>query len=363
MQRRLVFVTRYRGFLIVLIVLIHTGITYGAAGSWYFTDNHDVLWVKLAGTFIGALSQSFALGAFFFLSAYFLPGSLESRGVGAYLRERAIKLLIPLVIYCFVVNPLLVMAVASWGHGKSVGLGPWFGTGPLWFVEALFIFTLAAIAAMKLSPPLPHILRRTGIPGTGAIILYILAAAALGFVVRIFCPIGWAVSNLQLGFFPMYVILFGVGLKAGRERWLEDAASVQIGLWSFLACLGLVAFPFVLFLGGASGDARPFLGGLAWQSAAYALWEAMTGTSVFIVTLVLFARARWMVPGAGESFSGSSYGIFLFHGPIIILIALAMRGAAVHPALKWLALSLCGVGLPWALTAGLRRVPGSSRVL
>lgn len=363
MQRRLVFVSRYRGFLIVLIVLIHTGITYGAAGSWYFTDTHDVLWVKLMGTFIGTLAQSFALGAFFFLSAYFLSGSLESRSVGTYLRDRAIKLLIPLVIYYFVVNPLLVMAVNSWGRGRPVRWGPWFGTGPLWFVEALFIFTLAATAVMKLCPALPRIRRRTGIPGYGTIFLYILAAGALGFVVRIFCPIGWAVSNLQLGFFPMYVILFAVGLKAGQEQWLEDAASVQIGLWSFLACLGFIAYPVVLLLGGAAQNVTPFLGGLTWQNAAYALWEALTGTSVFIVTLVLFARARWMIPGVGESFSASSYGIFLFHGPIIILIALAMRGAAVHPALKWLVLSTCGVGLPWALTAALKRVPGLSRVL
>lgn len=104
-------------------------------------------------------------------------------------------------------------------------------------------------------------------------------------------------------------------------------------------------------------------GGLTWQSAVYALWEAWTGTSLFLVTLVLFARARWIVPGAGESFSGASYGIYLFHGPVIILPALAMKGLPVPPAPKWAALSLSGVCLPWALTVGLKKLRGFARVL
>lgn len=230
-------------------------------------------------------------------------------------------------------------------------------------MEALFLFTLIFLAGRALKVRLPQILRRRGIPTRGAILLYVLAAGAIGFTVRIFCPIGWAVSNLQLGFFPMYVLLFTAGLRAGREQWLEEAAAVPIGFWSLAACFGMVVYPVVLILGGAMQNVGPFLGGLSWQSAAYATWEAWTGTSLFIVTLVLFARSRWVVPGVGESFSASSYGVYLFHALVIILLALAMQGLRIHPALKWTALSICGVCIPWAMTAGLRRIPGFSRVL
>jgi hypothetical protein len=92
-----VFVSRYRGFLVVLIVLIHTGITHGASGSWYYTEQHDALWLKVMGTFIGAVAQSFALG-------------------------------------------------------------PWFGSGPLWFLEALYLFMLVYLAGKLVFP------RDLGIP-------------------------------------------------------------------------------------------------------------------------------------------------------------------------------------------------------
>src|SRR5208337_2544566 len=139
-SRRIVFIGRYRGFLISLVILIHVSITYGAAGSWYFSESNDILWVKLLGTLICSLSQSFTLGAFFFISAYFLPDSVDRKGVGRALLDRLVRLGIPFLVFYFVVNPLLVMAVLGWARGKPISIGPWFGSGPLWFVEVLFIF-------------------------------------------------------------------------------------------------------------------------------------------------------------------------------------------------------------------------------
>jgi Acyltransferase family len=362
MQRRLLFVSRYRGFLIVLVVLIHTGITYGAAGSWYYTEEHDVLWLKALGTFIGAVAQSFALGAFFFLSAYFLPASLEHRGAWGLIRERSVRLLIPLGSYSFIANPLLVMAVAAWGCGEPLPVGPWFGTGPLWFVEALYLFMLVYLGGKVLLRLDIAFRPKRGIPSRRAILLYIIVAAGLGFFVRTVFPIGRSISNLQPGFFPMYVILFAAGIKAGREQWLEDIASLPTGFWAVLAGLGLFIFPVLGIAGGALHRTGSFLGGFTWQSAAYALWEAATGTALFIVTLVLFSRARWITPGVGESFSSSSYGIYLLHAFVLVLLALAMKDLAVHPAVKWMTLSVCGVCLPWPVTRLLRKVPGFSRI-
>jgi glucans biosynthesis protein C len=360
---RIAFVSRYRGFLITLVVLIHTSITYGASGSWYFSEPHDVVWVKIAGSLIGSLAQSFALGAFFFLSAYFLPGSLDRRGIGPVLRDRLMRLGIPFVLFYFIANPLLVMAVSSWGEGHPLGFGPWFGSGPLWFVEVLFVFTLVYAAARLICRRAPGKPVHRGPPGRRAVILYIVVAAALGFAARVFFPIGWAVSNLQLGFFPMYIILFAVGLRAGRGEWLANVGFQRIGVWVGIAAAGIILYPVVLIGGGALRDVAPFLGGLTWQSAVYALWEAATGTGLFISTLVLFARARWRETPVGNSFSESSYGVYVLHAALIILLALAMQGVPVHPAVKWIILSVFGVCGSWGLTEALRLIPGVSRVL
>jgi len=53
--------------------------------------------------------------------------------------------------------------------------------------------------------------------------VYIAVAAVLGFAVRLVFPMGWSIHNQQLGFFPMYVLLFAAGIKAGRgwARWVR----------------------------------------------------------------------------------------------------------------------------------------------
>ncbi|MBE3065429.1 MAG: hypothetical protein IMZ69_10485 [Spirochaetes bacterium] len=63
--------------------------------------------------------------------------------------------------------------------------------------------------------------------------------------------------------------------------------------WMRLVVVCVLAYLPIIILGGAlTNEAKSFLGGLSWQSGAYALWEAVAGTSLFIVTFVLFARAR-----------------------------------------------------------------------
>lgn len=360
---RIEFLARYKGFLAVLVVLIHTGISYGAAGGWLFTEQHDVVWLKVLATCIGSFSQSFVLGAFFLVSAYFLPRSLEKKGPARFFLDRLVKLGVPYVLYYFLVIPLLITA-AERAKGNPILFGPYFGSGPLWFIEALFLFSLVYLVVRLVrgssrSPIIP-----SGLPSTLTIVVYIIVAAAAGFAARLIFPIGSSVHNLQFGFFPMYIILFAAGIKAGNEKWLEKLAGVRIGAWVAVAVVCLLAYLPILMLGGAlSGGAEPFLGGLTWQAAAYAGWEALAGTSMLIVSFVLFARVRWKPRGIGASFGSASFGIYLLHAITIVPGAILMLPLAAHPAVKWVILSVCGVCVPWALTLLLRRIPGVARAL
>jgi glucan biosynthesis protein C len=360
------FISRYKGLLATLVVLIHTGITYGAIGSWDFVEAHDVLWLSVLTTTINSFAQSFVLGAFFFISAYFLPRSLAKKGPARFLLDRFIKLGIPYLLYYFLFMPLLA-ALGDWARGEPVDLRYYLhycNSGPLWFIEALLLFTLIYLIIRLVRRSPGRKLFATGLPGRSAIIMYILAAAVLGFSARLVFPIGWTFHNLQLGFFPMYVILFAAGIKAGEEKWLERIVELKLAPWLPIAIAGMVLYlPLMIFGGALTNEGKPFLGGVTWQAATYALWEAAVGTSLFIITLVLVARCRWRSTGAGASYAGASFGIYLMHGMVIIPLAVAMHPLVLYPALKWVLLSISGVCLPWALTLALRKVPGVRRVL
>jgi glucan biosynthesis protein C len=363
---RVEFISRYKGLLATLVVLIHTGITYGGIGSWDFVEAHDVLWLSVLTTTINSFSQSFVLGAFFFISAYFLPRSLAKKGPARFLLDRLIKLGIPYLLYYFLIMPVLV-ALGDWGEGGPFGLGSYIhdcNSGPLWFIEALLLFTLIYLIIRLVRGSSDRKLFTPGLPSRSAILTYILVAAVLGFTARLVFPIGWTLHNLQLGFFPMYIILFAAGIKAGEERWLDRIAELRLAPWLPIAVVGMVLYLPIMILGGAlTNEGKPFLGGVTWQAATYALWEAAVGTSLFIITLVLVARRQWRSTGAGASFAGASFGIYLMHAMVIIPLAVAMQPLPLHPALKWIMLSASGVCLPWALTLVLRKVPGVRRVV
>jgi surface polysaccharide O-acyltransferase-like enzyme len=70
------------------------------------------------------------------------------------------------------------------------------------------------------------------------------------------------------------------------------------------------------------------------------------------------------IAGTGASFAGASFGIYFVHGMVIIPMAITMHSLPLHPALKWIMLSVSGVCLPWARRPWrLRKVPGVCHVL
>ncbi len=51
------------------------------------------------------------------------------------------------------------------------------------------------------------------------------------------------------------------------------------------------------------------------------------------------------------------------HGLVIIPAAVGLHFLPLHPALKWVVLSVAGVCVSWALTVALKKVPGVSKVM
>ena len=78
---KLLYINNLRILLIIMIVLIHIAITYGADGSWYYSEQTDLV----SGIFLTmycAITQAFALGFFFMISGYFTSGSYERKCTG-----------------------------------------------------------------------------------------------------------------------------------------------------------------------------------------------------------------------------------------------------------------------------------------
>ena len=104
--KKIFYIDNLKVILIILVVLHHTFITYGAPGGWYYMQKTTHQGALIPMTLFVAVNQSFFMGFFFFLSAYFIRPSYQKKGASRFVKDRLIRLGIPLIFYSFINNHL-----------------------------------------------------------------------------------------------------------------------------------------------------------------------------------------------------------------------------------------------------------------
>jgi surface polysaccharide O-acyltransferase-like enzyme len=168
-----------------------------------------------------------------------------------------------------------------------------------------------------------------------------------------------------LAYVPQYVILFFLGVIAYRGDWFQSISVATGKLWlGILLLLILVLFPILFALSGAlEGNTDAVAGGFTWQSFAYSVWEEFICVGMIIVLLVWF-RERFNRQGAvAKAMSDSTFAVYFIHAPVLVFLALALRGITLYPLLKFALVAPVAVALCFVLAYLLRKVPGLNRIL
>ena len=303
-RSRLIFIDNWRSALIILVILHHLAVVYGAGAPFYYVEPpvNDLPAFLLLLVFI-LINQSWFMGAFFLLSGYFTPGSFDRKGQGAFLKDRLLRLGVPLVIFFFVLNPLAMIGVyqmpasltgittpLTWAkYPKMVGMGP------MWFAAMLLAFDFGyAIwhAAKKNWKPKFKINSQT--PRLFAIVVFVLALALLSYLVRIILPLGKLVAGFPtLGYLPQYLSFFILGIIASRNNWLQTISSKAGRVGFITAVIATVILLPIALTGlepGLTTAANNIVGDGHWQSAVYTLWDSTVSVGLCLGVIVLFRR-------------------------------------------------------------------------
>jgi glucan biosynthesis protein C len=374
---RLLFVENIRVFLTILVILHHLMIIYAGSGSWgLYTEGRQDTITAVLGTWFCAVNQAYFMGFFLLISAYFVPGSYDRKGAGHFLKDRLIRLGIPLIVYSWIISPLsyalvryvtLGQTLPWWQYLPGVG-GSLIGNGPLWFVEVLLIFTAVYVAWRRFfrpNAPVPPVKIDSRFPRAKAIVLFAVLLAAVAFVIRLWLPVGWefGLLNLQFPFFAQYIALFVVGLIAYRRNWLASLTDATGKRWLIAGIVLIMLFVPMAVVGGAMESNEPFLGGLHWQAAALALWESFVCVGMCIGLTYLFRRYGNRQGQLAKFLSPNAYTAYIIHAPIITFTALALRNVDVHPLLKFGLAALIALPLCFMLSNLIRKLPYADRVL
>jgi peptidoglycan/LPS O-acetylase OafA/YrhL len=369
-------VDNLRTGLIILVVVGHMAITYGASfGQWYFHEEGEVstVFTIIAALLLG-VGASFLLGLFYMISGYFTPGPFDRKGAGPFLVDRLKRLGIPLALYALVINPLVIYLAAV--HGGYEGSFWRFVTertsdltnasvGPLWFVEGLLIFSilyaLVRVVAERFFVRGPSERQPPGVPSNRSLALFALALGLVTFVVRIWAPVGWQWEppHLELAHFLSYSAMFVVGLAAYRGNWLARLTAAQAKPWGWVALAFVLLFPLlaVASLTPSGEFSEAPAGGLNWLALAYAMWEGVMCVAMTITVLVWF-RSRFNHQGRlARAMSGASYATYVLHPLVIVPLAIALSGLQMPLALKFILVAPLAVALCFTIAYYIRKLP------
>ena len=271
-----------------------------------------------------------------------------------------------MVVFTVFVSPVVYYAIAlSEGYrGSFLGFVQTylpFGLGPLWFVFALLLFG-AGYALWQVFSTKHSIVY--SFPSKRVIVSLGLLIGAITFAVRIFFPEGWAVPliDFQLAFFPQYIAFFIFGLIAYRSNWILSLPRESGMFWggSVASWLPLVALGIFVasILTGAS-----FLGGLTWQTAAYALWEQVFAIAISIWLVVWFREKFNTQSRFLRILSDNSYGAYIIQAPVLVFLALSLQSIQLPLLLKFAVVSPVGVSLCFVFAYLIKKIPKADRVL
>jgi surface polysaccharide O-acyltransferase-like enzyme len=369
---RLAFVDNLRWSMILLVISMHAADTYSPFGNWYYGDKDgtNLTAALLFGTYQSFL-QAFFMALLFAVSGYFAAASLLRKGGAAFIKERAFRLGLPVLLYMFVIGPVTEYFVAGswrptvptsfaheWWH--HILNGEVFSeSGPLWFCLALLIFSLGyaliwSLRRMETEPVAPVV------PSTGAILAFMAVMTVATFATRLIVPSGNPVLNMQLGDFPSYLLMFAAGIDARHRQWPLRISSLTGRRW-FAAgvMLGLIFWFALVLLGGAlHSNLDAYRGGWHWPAFFKDMWEALVCVAVSLGLVVLY-RDHFDRQGRLSQFlSDNAFAVFVFHPPILIAVTRLLHDFPASPWLKFLTATVFGTIASFLFAALVaRRIP------
>jgi hypothetical protein len=335
-KARLAYLDSLKVLLTALVIAHHAGQAYGPTGGrWPIFDPERA---AILGPFF-AVNAAFFMGLFFLISGYFMPGSFDRKGGHAFLRDRAVRFGVPLIVLGLTIGAL-----------TRVG----FDVGHLWFVAHLLVYAAVYAAWRGLSLPRLDV----GMPGHRGILGYVLLLAGITGIVRMWFPIDrWmtvlGIVPVEVAHWPQYVSLFWLGVMAARGRWLDRLPTSTGLLWLGIG-LGAAALRYAYSIVSRGGP----------DQTLWTIWEAVICVGLCVGLPVLF-RERFTRPASAvQAAAPNAYGAYVVHVlPVVVGLQFALASVAIEPFVKFALVTVIGVPLSFVLAAGLRRLPGVRSVL
>lgn len=356
-----------RALLVAWIIGGHALLGYSAVGGWAYDEVNEVTFTPSAELVLAAIfgpSALFFMGTFFLIAGLLTPRSLRHKGTSRFVAGRMLRLGVPFLVSAAILWPL-VMWVAYLSAGRTVsysflltGRERVFDSGALWFAEVLLIFSLIYAGWRWLAGRRENERQRV-LHSTSQLWVLTVTLVATTFLLRVAIPArASAFGDVHLWQWPQLGAMFGFGVvfaSSGLAERVPSRLRRSSGMITLATLLVVPVLGLAIGVDNLAADMGPFLGGWSWQSALLATIESVL---VVFGSIWLLGMAQQHFLSGGRIRDGairSSFAAFVLQGPVLIMLAVALRplpapAEVKAPLVGALGIVLC-FGLGWLLVS------------
>jgi len=371
-MKRAYYIDRLRILLITLVVFHHSSIAFGALGGWYYiTPNATTGAVQFILSLFMCIDQAFFMSLFFFISALLMPASFDRKGFRKFMKDRLVRLGIPLLAYTLLIHPTLIFAIYKYLGKTST---PWLdfvwnidteypSPGPMWFVFTLLIFETMYALYRRVASGNVEAKSEGVLPSAQKIFLFIIGTGLLAFAIRIFYPIGKNFFGLQFGFFVLYISTYVLGILASNNNWIERFTLQNAWPWSIASLLSIPLIVMMLSLSRVPGIINELSGGMTPLALFYALWEPVICVGFCFFLVMFFKKYLNMGGMLTLVLSADSYTVYIFHPLIVVAFTILSEQAAIPPVTRLVLVWAFAIPTCFIMAHLIRKIPGVKSVL
>jgi surface polysaccharide O-acyltransferase-like enzyme len=379
---RIIAFDRARTFITLMVVVHHSVVNFT-----YFGNGDRMRW--LGFDLMVLFNDSYFMAFMFLISGLFVHESLTRRGAIGYLRRRAFRLGVPLLISIFVLIPIAYYASFLRDHlpgttdfnffhywWRMITVGPW-PSGQSWFLWVLLVFDIVAVAIWSMAPKVLAawgwlIATSRERPMTAFVAFLILS-------IMVYVPMRLAVGDgawFEPGHYPfpvqtsrilLYPAYFftgaGIGMVSLRAGILSQKGEIA-GRWPVWLAFAVLFYGTILLLVYAHHN---WIGNVAdpalWWQVAYSLaFASFSAAMAFTIPATSLRLAHSSLKFL-DAMQPSAYGIYLLHYVFIIWLQYFVYDPAWPAMVKAAIVFAVTLGGSWLLTVWLRKIPFVARMI
>ncbi len=357
MKTRLYFLDNLRTFLILLVVLLHSGIVYESIlqDTWIVSDPAKNSSIGLIRMYL----DLFVMFIIFFISGYFIPRSIKNKNNWEFFKSKFNRIMLPWIMAVFTLIPAYkVIFLYSRGLPQEewytyfhifqrVGGNPYlFSDNPvqnwLWFLPVLFLFQVVYLALSKTNALSMKLSLRTGV------LLTLVLGLVYSLVISFSDLSGWfnsSILHFQRERLLVYFMVFLLGSLCYELNIFEsNTKNKKNYIWANVALtLAVSVFTVValnLFFNMITPDRNYFFISEVVDRTVYYATLLVSMLSFLYVFVYLFRFNFNKSNRLMAHLNRNSYQVYIIHVVVLGVIATLMLNWDIPVFIKFIVLTL-----------------------